>query len=126
MSGLRLRSKFRFTVHTIVSDGHGGEPYFRSHIGSEFAVNITRSALCELTENLPESFFEDATFTSYSKDSATDEQIKSKQHKQLTWLFSSIISRWNNAIAEDARNRELSEWELNNVDQKYLDAFVLS
>ena len=107
----------------IISDGHGGEPYFRSHIGSELAVNITRSALCELVENLPDSFFEDATFTSYSKDSATDEQLKSKQHKQLTWLFSSIISRWNNAIAEDARNRELTDWELNHVNQKYLDAY---
>ena len=36
-----------FCSMAIVSDGHGGERYFRSNIGSEYAVKITRKAIDE-------------------------------------------------------------------------------
>lgn len=108
----------------IVSDGHGGEPYFRSHIGARLAVRITQCAIHELVTNLSDTLFEDEPFTSYSEQTASDSQIKSPQHKQLIWLFSSIINQWNNAITEDARERVLSDWEKEHVDQKYLDGFL--
>lgn len=116
----------------IVSDGHGGERYFRSHIGSKLAVNITRDAIRTFVQNIKEEFadgkngtviFEGQPFTSFSQASATEEHYSSKVHKSLTWLFSSIISQWNIAIARDAREHELSQWEIENVEQQYIDDF---
>lgn len=117
----------------IVCDGHGGERYFRSKYGSKFAVEITKKAIHSFVENMDEStingkqtysVFQDAPFTSYSAANATDQQIDSKAHRALTWLFSSIISQWNEAIANDARDRDLDEWELAHVEQQWKDEFL--
>lgn len=108
----------------IVSDGHGGERYFRSDIGSKFIVNIAKEAIRSFVETVTkerQSVFHGEPFTQYTKESATDSQINSISHKMLTWLFSSIISQWNVAVAKHARENDLTEWELSNVDQKYKD-----
>ena len=111
----------------IVSDGHGGERYFRSDIGSKFIVNIAKEAIRSFVETVTkerQSVFHGEPFTQYTKESATDSQINSISHKMLTWLFSSIISQWNVAVAKHARENDLTEWELSNVDQKYKDEFL--
>ena len=103
----------------IVSDGHGGERYFRSNIGSEYAVRITRDAVDEFVKemnNQDSCIFANKAFT-------TSESDGRKTNDALRWLFSSIICRWNIAITEHALNNGLSKWELENLDEKYLTEF---
>lgn len=117
----------------IVSDGHGGERYFRSQIGSELAVNITKEAIRNFVSSMEEaslndkntlSVFDNVPFTSFSQATASEEQFDTNAHQSLMWLFSSIINQWNMAIEKDAHERELTEWELENVDKKYIDEFL--
>lgn len=111
----------------IVSDGHGGERYFRSHLGSRFLVDITRKSVHSFVETIAEqkeNIFEGQPFTPYTKDTASDCQINSKAHKMLIWLFSSIINQWNVAIAKHATENNLTEWELSHVEEKYRQEFL--
>lgn len=115
----------------IVCDGHGGKRYFRSQHGSQFATEITANAIKDYVRNMAASYegkevnsvFEGTAFTAYSAANATDEQVDSVQHKSLMWLFSSIISQWNLRITQHAMENDLTEWEQNHVEQKYLDEF---
>lgn len=115
----------------IVCDGHGGERYFRSHYGSRFATEITIEAIHEYVRNMAASFenkekksvFDASPFTSYDAANATDAQLDCDAHKSLMWLFSSIINQWNVRVTQHAQDTELTEWELNHVEQKYLDEF---
>lgn len=118
----------------IVCDGHGGERYFRSQYGAQFATEITKKAIREFVNNMADStftgsegksVFDGASFASYSAVKATDEQINSRAHKSLMWLFSSIISQWNARIAEHARQIDLTDWEKNYVEEKYRKEFLL-
>ena len=107
----------------IVSDGHGGERYFRSNIGSEYAVKITRKAIDEFVKemnNQEACLFENKAFTTSESDT---EKTNEKINQALRWLFSSIICQWNIAITEHALNNGLSKWELEHVDEKYLTEF---
>lgn len=107
----------------IVSDGHGGERYFRSNIGSEYAVRITRDAVDSFVKEMNDSaiaIFKGKAFTTSESD--TDKTSK-KASDALRWLFSSIICQWNIAITEHAQNNGLSKWELENVEKQYLDEF---
>lgn len=117
----------------IVCDGHGGERYFRSQFGSEFATEITKEAIRAFVENMADStftgqekksVFDGADFTEYSAAIATDQQVASKAHKSLMWLFSSIISQWNAKVAQHAMEVNLTDWELEHVEQKYKDEFL--
>ena len=104
----------------IVCDGHGGQRYFRSQVGSQFATEITRDALRAYVENMALSFkdkeqksvFDGESFTSYSAANATDIQVDSDAHKSLMWLFSSIISQWNLRITQHAMENELCRTEV--------------
>lgn len=107
----------------IVSDGHGGERYFRSNIGSEYAVKITRDAVDSFVREMNNNsicLFKDKPFTT-SDDGA--DKTNDKISEALRWLFSSIICQWNIAITEHALNNDLTKWELENVEKKYLDEF---
>lgn len=117
----------------IVCDGHGGERYFRSQYGSQFAVEITKDAIKEFVELTPKStlntsdkssVFDGAPFTSFVETTANEAQLESKAHQSLKQLLSSIISQWNNRIAKDALGRDLTEWEETYVEQKYKDEFL--
>lgn len=117
----------------IVSDGHGGERYFRSQYGSEMAVKVTKEAIRVFVENMEQSsftpqrkrsVFEDTPFTAYSSATATEQQEHTNAHKALTWLFSHIITQWNQSIAQHARENDLTTWEQEHVEQKYKDEFL--
>lgn len=116
----------------IVCDGHGGERYFRSQHGSQIATEITANAIRDYVRNMATSYqgkevnsvFDGSPFTAYNADHATNEQVDSAQHKSLMWLFASIISQWNLRITKHAMENDLTEWEQNHVEQKYLDEFL--
>lgn len=110
----------------IVSDGHGGERYFRSQFGSKFAVKITRAAITSFVEAIAAEgnpILANEPFTEYIADKATEKEIKTVTHQRLMWLFSSIISQWNQMIDDHARANELTEWEKTHVEIKYQDEF---
>lgn len=119
--------------YAIVSDGHGGERYFRSQFGSMFAVKITAKTVKQFVRSMKDlsftpkgrnSVFDEAGFTAYSAATSDGMQEETSAHAALRWLFSSIIAQWNEAIAEHARANDLSDWEKANVQQKYQDRFA--
>lgn len=107
----------------IVSDGHGGARYFRSDRGSRFAVEIAADSLRQFVEAMKEQrLFSGQPFTAYGIDLPVEAQ-KDKVLNSLKWLMASIISKWNNRIAEDAESTPLTDWERQNVEEKYRNEF---
>lgn len=120
----------------IVSDGHGGERYFRSQIGSRIVVDVIRGAVKKFTENLSKAtltknfgkpLFDDMPFVQYPCNpgqvfTSAQERQNKFIHEALMTLFSSIIGQWNMKIAADSK-RDLTEWELNHVPKEFQDEF---
>lgn len=115
-----------------VCDGHGGERYFRSDVGAELLSEITKKSMLsfaariqECNKTLERPLFKGRPFTqvptlqscqdSLPRQSAEDEAVKQ--------LLSSIVSQWREKIEIHASETPLSEWELSNVESKYLDDF---
>lgn len=113
----------------IVSDGHGGPRYFRSDKGSALAVEAARASISGFLnrKNGIDEIFKGKSFGSIGvvEPDKVDDLERSKKviYEKLNWLTSSIINVWNQAIQKDALERPLTEWELENVEQKYLDEF---
>ena len=106
----------------IVCDGHGGERYFRSDVGSRMATEVIRDSIKTFVENADKSMFIGQPFT--AEEAITSEEVIKKQKpvdKAFRQLFSSIIYQWNQKIAEHAANTAVSEWEQEHVPQKYLE-----
>lgn len=101
----------------IVSDGHGGDRYFRSDRGSQLLVEITKESIRSFVKNttLPQSSF--ICFPNQQRS------IDDFLHDKLMWLFGSIISQWNDRIEKDALECPLTEWEESHVEEKYKQEF---
>lgn len=111
----------------IVCDGHGGERYFRSDVGSRMATEVIRDSVKTFVENVDKSMFIGQPFTAV--EAITSEEVVKKQNPidiSLRQLFSSIIYQWNEKIAYHAANTAVSEWEQEHVPQKYLDELKTS
>ena len=106
----------------IVCDGHGGERYFRSDVGSRMATEVICDSVKTFVENVDKSMFIGQPFT--AEEAITSEEVIKKKKpvdKAFRQLFSSIIYQWNQKIAEHAANTAVSEWEQEHVPQKYLE-----
>jgi len=66
-----------------VADGHGSPQYFRSHVGSKFAVETAMKAILAFTEN---------------QDSGFSELGVSALHTKLKQLASHIIGAWQESV----------------------------
>ena len=109
----------------VVCDGHGGERYFRSDIGSKFAAEATEETISFFVENVGDSLFKDKPFTAVGPAcTVSDVRDLSKVDTAFRQLFSSIIYRWNEKIKQHAQTVEVTEWEKEHVPQKYLDEFA--
>ena len=101
----------------IVSDGHGGERYFRSDKGSQFVVEIAAqsirtfvSAMSSREASVAKEYgdtplFEGMPLTQYSEATpsvfAPGKERQGKYiHRALTGLFRSILTQWNMFITE--------------------------
>lgn len=104
----------------IVSDGHGGERYFRSDVGSRILVEITAEAIRQFSE-LGGGYGGLNLITNESPEDLPGNAVVSDK---LRWLFSSIISQWNIAIERHVADNPLTEWELTHVDEKYRNEFL--
>lgn len=111
----------------IVCDGHGGERYFRSDVGSHMATEVICESVKTFVENVDKTMFIGQPFI--AQEAITSEEVIKKQtpiDKVFRQLFSSIIYQWNQKIAEHAANSAVSEWEQEHVPQKYLDELKTS
>ncbi len=107
--------------YCAVSDGHGGDSYFRSDRGSGFAVR----AFCECVEQAfsggSESSDDSPNLSNKAKNfyeailsCATEKQV----NERLFWLARSVVMRWNALVEEDLSAEPFSESELEKVSQK--------
>lgn len=106
----------------IVCDGHGGERYFRSDVGSRMATEVIAESVKTFVDNIDKSLFVGKAYT--AQEAITSEEIVKKQTPvdiAFRQLFSSIIYQWNEKIAAHAANTPISDWEQEHVPQKYLD-----
>ena len=111
----------------IVCDGHGGERYFRSDVGSNMATEVICESVKTFVENVDKTIFIGKPFI--AEEAITSEEVVKKQTPvdiAFRQLFSSIIYQWNQKIAEHAANTAVSEWEQEHVPQKYLDELKTS
>lgn len=111
----------------IVCDGHGGERYFRSNIGAEYAAEVALKSVSFFVENGGGNLFIGKSFTEVgTTDTNNIIEKQSEIDSVMRQLFSSIIYRWNEDIKKHALENELTEWEKENVPQKYLEEFSKS
>ena len=109
----------------IVCDGHGGERYFRSDIGAKYAAEVTLEAVSLFVEQIDEKLFIHQPYTAVGPTSdIEDVEQLSPIDIAFRQLFSSIIYKWNERIEEHFKSTALTEWEQENVPQKYLDEFA--
>lgn len=97
----RCREEDRYAV-AIVSDGHGGNNYFRSNIGSKKAVEATQEAIGEFMKN-------------FLKASSLKKLSESKFHNPddlMRQLETAIIYRWRTKIWEDYEKHPFTPEEL--------------
>lgn len=111
----------------IVCDGHGGARYFRSDVGSRYAVDATKECVKAFVSEIDGNLFKEKHFTQkkalsseassniYTKDTNAD--------KALRQLFSSIIYCWREKIKQHSLNTPLSEEEKSTIKPNYLSEF---
>lgn len=108
----------------IVSDGHGGERYFRSQYGSQILVNITFDKVQEFSDVMSDKrLLYGRPLTQIGTDSKTrflsNEEIKIDE--QFRQLFRSIKTEWMLQICEHAKSIPASEWEISHIKPQYLN-----
>lgn len=108
----------------VISDGHGGEDYFRSDRGSRFAVE----AFCKCVEDafaVSSPSDEEQSDGSFLQNKAknfadalnackTDKQIE----EQMRWFMRSIVTRWNILVEDDLSANPFKEEEMAEVSEK--------
>lgn len=115
----------------VVSDGHGGDTYFRSDKGSKFITEITVKKIQQFIEGTDIKL----SNTPYTPVPARTTELKDKNNNQKTdtiidsafrLLFSSIISEWNEKITADWNEFPPSRKEMKNanVSESYINNFL--
>lgn len=108
----------------VVSDGHGGEDYFRSDRGSRFAAeafcrcveNAFASSAEEPQENSTETFLKNKAknFADALNACKTDKQIG----EQMRWFIRSVVTNWNILVDEDIAANPFTDEEMQAVSHK--------
>lgn len=110
----------------IVCDGHGGERYFRSQYGAEFAAKVTENAVWSFVQNVDASLFKGKKYTAEGPilpDKGDTEKPTNKEFIAFRQLFSNILYKWNEKINEHAEAHPINDWEKKYVKEKYLNEF---
>lgn len=99
----------------IVSDGHGGENYFRSDVGSKIAVDVTKKNIeefCDKFTLVSSNLIQRGILIgdSSSVDYTEHDMLHEKEFRQL---FSNIANDWNREIMShwDDNKPTLNEFE---------------
>lgn len=116
----------------VVCDGHGSDPYFRSHIGARLTTEITVEAVKEFVKEINyisedcKPLFAGHVFTQIGvAHHEALEQIahQTPQEKAFRQMTMSIIKSWYDAIGKDAEDNPLTEWELEHVPSEIQEKF---
>ena len=95
-----------------VSDGHGGDRYFRSDIGSKIAVEAAlkciKKCLSEVDEENRQVFVNSLLIKNTSENSKT---------ALISRLIESIVSYWNNEVSSLLKKNPFAETELLSLDE---------
>lgn len=109
----------------IVCDGHGGERYFRSDIGSKICVRVTETAIRKFVDSIDRKMFQNKLFTQRKCLNETSSCDKLNEiDNSLRRLFASIILAWNIEVEEYTTLNPPTEEERNKVLPKYIDALI--
>jgi len=97
----------------IVADGHGGDAYFRSHLGSRFAVEAARGCLTnrELHKALAE--------LCYQNDDAPPIKKEKERERLIQHIKENVIGRWNVLVKEHLEANPFSDDDLTSIPEKY-------
>lgn len=103
-----------------LSDGHGGNRYFRSNVGSKAIVDCTIQKVKEFVECVDSSIFKDKHFTAISALTTERKSDNLRKigiiDKQLKQLFASIIYSWRTRIEKHLADNPFSEEELKMIN----------
>lgn len=105
----------------VVADGHGGERYFRSDIGSKICTEVTINAIKQFITLNDTSIFHGSPFTQVS--SIIGENSLGKLNdvdNALRRLFASIILAWNQEIEKYTLENPPTDIEVEKVAPKYI------
>lgn len=103
----------------IVSDGHGGDRYFRSDIGSRLACEVSLETIREFVQTCPDNPFENTPLTQVGVNWECQEgapKDKVAILKQLTWA---ILYKWKQDVKIHAQANPLTEQEKEKVPAEY-------
>ena len=103
----------------LVSDGHGGDRYFRSHIGSELACTVSSELIHTFVSELPANFFEGVPLTQYGVDGTYCGQPSKKHIEALRQLGKAIIAHWRSRVESHAISHPLTQEELVKIPEEY-------
>ncbi|MDL2244467.1 protein phosphatase 2C domain-containing protein [Parabacteroides sp. OttesenSCG-928-J18] len=103
----------------IVSDGHGGERYFRSNIGSKLACIESADLIREFVENAPQDLFENASFFQSGVEGDISSTVSNKCIDALRGLTNAIIAHWRQKILNHTKENPLSEEEAVRIPVEY-------
>lgn len=103
----------------LVSDGHGGERYFRSNIGSELACKVSSNLIRTFVSQIPADFFAGVPLTQYGVNGECCGQPSKKHIDALRQLGNSIIAKWRERIENHAKENPISEEELSVLSEEY-------
>lgn len=103
----------------IVSDGHGGDRYFRSDIGSRLACEVSLEMIREFVHNCPDNLFEHTPLTQVGVNWECQEGTSKEKVallKQLTWA---ILYKWKQEVKQHAKANPLTDEEKEKVPVEY-------
>lgn len=103
----------------LVSDGHGGEHYFRSNIGSELVCQVSKELIQQFVANVPDELFAGVKFTQFGVMDDVASTSSNKQINALRRLSAAIISTWRDRIKEHVAQNPATEEELTNVAAEF-------
>lgn len=103
----------------IVSDGHGGDRYFRSHIGSELACTVSSELIHDFVKQIPEDFFNGIPLTQYGVNGECCGQPSKRHIEALRQLGKAIIAHWRKRVEKHAEEHPLTSDEFTNVPEEF-------
>ncbi len=105
----------------IVSDGHGGDSYFRSDVGSRSAVEATRECVEAFVKDVDKYIFSGKPFTERGANTSNDKGDKADE--TLRRLFNAIVTNWRMKINAHKSDNPLTEEEKSKLDPKSVADF---
>lgn len=100
----------------IVADGHGSDSYFRSHVGSEIAINVALEVFKRAVDSMSEW---------------DEEKINQKKHDRewqntfMNRMKDGIACYWSKTVEEDFKSNPFAESELQCAEKKYQNRYTM-